>query len=236
MKKIILLLAFCASFMVYGQERDQVNILLFEYAKKMQIGTEDEKKVILNQYDKIIESTNDKILKKEVIEEKERLKNRQFNNSVKAKETSVLTRDDLKGIKISTDKFNNSTGIYHRNNTGTLRFSIFITSEGNMYLRFTSYYKGSSWIFFKYVTILSDGKTYDYIFNDPKRETYSGGVEEWSSTLLEMDQIEDFRKILKSENEISIRFRGDKRYDRTLSKSEKERMKKILDVYDKLKQ
>lgn len=232
---LILSSAFLISLNVFSQEKDSYNLLLFSEIKKIPLEMEDQKHIIIDNFDKIYNETKDETLKELILKEKEIVLKKQFNNSVKYNSTDDLSKEDLKGIRIITDKFNKTSNIYAKSNVGTLRFSILLTDKNNMYLRFTPYYSGKNWVFFKYVTILADDNSYMFVINDTRREVRSGFVEEYGSILLDIDKIEDFKKILNTNGEISVRFSGDKISDKTLNKPEIQRLKKILDVYEKLK-
>ncbi|MCI6711858.1 MAG: hypothetical protein MR576_07765 [Firmicutes bacterium] len=101
-----------------------------------------------------------------------------------------------------------------------------------------SSYKGSEWIFWESLIFVIDGNTQTKTFNyyDINRETSNvGGVYECYNGVIDSLDIELFRKIADS-NETIIRFNGDNHnYDLTVSASDKQAIKDVLDLYDILK-
>lgn len=237
MKNITLLLAgLMFTSLSFAQETDNYNRALFKELKEMRIEMEDEKEIILSEYDKIIEKTKDESLKEMISAEKEKLQNKSFNNSVKSKGVSVLDKADLKGLTVSEDKFNGSTNIYNRDRSGSINLSLLISKSNNMYVRFRSLYKHSDWIFYKYVTLLSGDKKITLTFDETDQKITKMGVEESGIILLKHDEIEILNEILSSGEEISVRFSGDSKYhDSKIVNRNKNKMIKIFEVYQKLK-
>ena len=98
-------------------------------------------------------------------------------------------------------------------------------------------YTGDDWVSWDSLIFLIDGNTQTKDFNyfDINRQlSYGDGVFEYYNGSLDETDIELFRKIADSKETI-IRFEGNYRYDLTVSESDKNAIRDVLELYDILK-
>lgn len=123
---------------------------------------------------------------------------------------------------------NNSCYIYMGKNGG---------DYPHYWIRWVMSYAGNDWIFFDNITINVDGtnyyKTFDYF--DVNRDNNYGGVWEYVDISVTSNDMEILDAIANSDQTI-IRFQGDEyRYDKTVTQTEKDGIRSILDAYEIVK-
>ena len=108
------------------------------------------------------------------------------------------------------------------------------TSGGKPWLRMIFNYTGSNWIFFEDITVAVDDERYYFYYDyfDVERDNNGGEVWEYVDDSVASYTLEMLRDIVDSETVI-IRFEGDSKYrDITMSASDKEAIRQVLEAYD----
>ncbi|MBP3520219.1 MAG: hypothetical protein J6J87_02615, partial [Oscillospiraceae bacterium] len=97
-------------------------------------------------------------------------------------------------------------------------------------------YAGSSWVFFEDITVVADDERFtdSFSYYSVTRDVSGGTVCETAETSVSYDSY--YYKMLKAmvdADDVIVRFEGDDYYrDITISRSDKNAIKKILDAYD----
>lgn len=143
-----------------------------------------------------------------------------------------ISRDDFADI---TWYYDPSTPRYTNQNS----FHIYAgESDTISWLRLCIQYYADSWLFIQSYSIKVDGVTYTITpekYGDVQRDNGGGMIWEWYDISPSAEQIEMLRAIANS-NEAIIRFNGRQYYDdRTITASEKQAIKNVLNAYDALR-
>lgn len=110
-------------------------------------------------------------------------------------------------------------------------------NNNGVWLRLDYHYTGDSWVFFKSIKILADGKNYSKTFNyfNINRKNEGGKVWEWIDTEASSADIEMLKAIANS-NETIVRYEGDADvYDLTVTSGDKQGIKDVLTAYEAMK-
>lgn len=147
-----------------------------------------------------------------------------------------LEKDFKKKFSLDIDKFKNIGFIEVKNIS--YPFEPYLSVKENIVrLRLKSKYKGSDWVFFDRVIFLINGKNYEYKVDDTDTKVLSAySVMEKSDISVDENVLDILRLIANTEEKIEYRFEGKKHSDDKLSKQNKESIKLILELYDKLTQ
>lgn len=150
-------------------------------------------------------------------------------------ELNNISKEKLKNFRINNDKFKDVTYLDHKKNSKN-RLYIYITVSDKKNLRFVTYQMANDWLFVKKVIILIDGEKYEYLFSNEKKSVLSAGtVVETSDLYVDDNFMKIIEKINNSNNDIDIRFEGEKGVrDFKLSKNEKQSFKETLELYHSL--
>lgn len=105
-------------------------------------------------------------------------------------------------------------------------------------LWFTIRYVADEWLFIQSYTIKADEETFAIDasgFNDVERDNGGGDIWEWYSTSAGPDELAMTRAVVASKRAV-IRYTGRQyRKDRTISASEKQALRQVLDAYEVLR-
>lgn len=201
------------------------NLLHAEIALNNLINNFPESEEAINAKD-ILQDISDKLRK-----EKEK------TNKDKAARLSNATNkmrkklDDIKEITWYTDK---STPIYANRNNIHLYFGKM--TENTPFLRLKIQYTASDWLFIKYYTIKTDNNTHNIYttYGDVKKDNDGGEIWEWYDVPVDNLLYEIIKDIISSKN-VKLRYNGDNYYkDRTITNSEIQALKNVLDAYEAL--
>lgn len=161
--------------------------------------------------------------------------NTEKKHLVPAKSVSELTKDDLKDFRVNEDKFKEATFIHYKRWGGDTRFVPYISiKNNNLRLRLVTEYKGRDWIFMDKVQFIIDGEKYEYTVY-PERDVQSQYVYERDDQTGTDYIINLLYKIANSKNKVEIRMSGKGKYDSYIPDGTKGHLKKILNLYEKLK-
>lgn len=151
---------------------------------------------------------------------------------VYSKSLSDLSKEDLKNFKTNEDKFREIAFIHHKREQDF--YPYLSIKKGVLNMRLKAYYKGTSWVFFDNVIILSGGKRYNFSFPNTSRDVGSGSVYEEGDIWVSPEILNELREISQN-NEVEIRYNGKYNYDKVLSKKEVIALREVIELYDKLK-
>lgn len=149
---------------------------------------------------------------------------------------SNLKRVERKGFYLEEDKFRQLEFLTPNTVSNNQRyFYLSQNKEGKINLFYKLIFSGKNWIFFEKVIFLIDGKIYEISNFKTNNTVYLGGVSEVAHIYCNEKTIDVLRKIPNS-NEVLMRLQGDNGVkDFKFSKGNKKDVKKILTLYDKLK-
>lgn len=241
MKRHIILTILC--FILFkvtsrAQSSDALNTLLLNQYKKIEVSSNAYRQLILSMIDEDIEEMDESPVKDDFIAYKNELLLLDFTDATVTKDLSVLTKDDLKGLVVNHDKFSQKT-IIKPNSNFTISPYLVITADQSMYLRLKIYYSGSGWIFMDHATFLINDIPYHYYFkSQPERETRHSRiapVEEVLDDLVDTDLLEILHLIAESKKPFEVKLSGDKYTIEKINQRNINRVKNIIDVYEKLK-
>lgn len=153
-------------------------------------------------------------------------------NIVYSKSLSDLSKEDLKNFKTNEDKFREIAFIHHKREQGF--YPYLSIKKGALNMRLKAYYRGTSWIFFDNVILLSGDKRYNISFPNTDREAISGNVYEEGDIWVSPELLKNLRDAAQN-NEVEIRYSGKYNRDRALSKQEINTLREVIELYDKLK-
>lgn len=211
----------------FEESKKELRILLKKHPNSKEV---TEAKILLNEAN----SELDKIEKEEelILEEQKKQKKIIIEQATKKMRKKV---DKLENITWYRDK----SSPQHTNYNG---FFLYIGDKGFNYptLRLRIQYKDSDWLFIEKYIIYVDGlkyKTIETKYGDVERDNGSGGVWEWLDipvTTYNDDIVNDFdviRAIINGKN-VKIKYIG-KQYSKvkTITKTEKNALKNVLEVY-----
>ncbi len=151
---------------------------------------------------------------------------------VYSKSLSDLSKEDLKNFKTNEDKFREIAFIHHKREQDF--YPYLSIKKGALNMRLKAYYKGTSWIFFNNVILLSGDKKYNISFPNTDREAMSGYVYEEGDIWVSPELLKNLRDVAQN-NEVEIRYSGKYNHDRALSKKEINTLREVIELYDKLK-
>ena len=233
MKKIFFLATILMAVTFNAQESDTQKLgkLLDVLKEKQDNKTVDSVAIELDK----LKNTEDKAVQIMLPEAKALISDLRAENSnkVESKPISVLSKDDLKGFRLSDDKFKEVT--YIEPKVMSSKYPYIAIKKGNLNLRYVMEYYGSGWIFWDKVIFLYDGKRFEYSDSNTDRSVSSGAyVTERSDIKCSPEMIEALREIGNSEK-VEVRLSGKSVYDFELQKNSKEAIKKTIELYDKLK-
>lgn len=108
--------------------------------------------------------------------------------------------------------------------------------DNNAWICLVYNYTGDDWVFWKDVIFLVDGEKYTKSFSNIDRSVGYGDVVEHYQEAFNVGQAMDTDDIkllqaIADSDETIVRFSGDKIYDFTVSKKDKEMIKNVLDLY-----
>ena len=182
------------------------------------------------------DSADEKAADKNKAEEKEQVaeKSKPTGDPEKAKSMANLFTEDkdefqkLSWIKPkSKPRYRSQTGVY-------TYFAMQDSVPQNF--RMVIQYGADDWLFIKSYTFLIDGKTYDFIPDEVKRDNDSR-IWEWSDTYVadSPELIVILAKIKESKGDVKIRFNGDTYHrDYTLTKNDINSLIQPLEYYEAL--
>ncbi|MEJ8598541.1 hypothetical protein JSO62_07535 [Riemerella anatipestifer] len=151
---------------------------------------------------------------------------------VNSRDLSELSKDDLKNFKTNEDKFRSITFIHHKREGDF--YPYLSIKNGVLNARLVAFYSKKDWIFFDKVILLSGGKTYTINFPDTKREVGSGYVYESGDIRISPELLNELKEII-SNNDIEIRYSGERVFDRKLKNQEVITLREVIELYEKLK-
>ncbi|MGJ1419955.1 hypothetical protein ACR79T_10040 [Sphingobacterium spiritivorum] len=233
---IIILIFLLSTFTVYSQENSEMfyKVLLKEL-KNLPVESSAVRTLIVDKLNKEVKEMPEEF-RKPYIEYKNELLNMMFIDT-KAKSLDVLTKEDVKGLDYSYDKFNKMNFIklkHHEYNL--LSPYISIDSQNRMFLNLRANYSGSSWIFFDKMIVLIGTETFTYIFKSEPDRDVGSGVKEVITDTVDEELYKILEQISNANSPTSIRLQGDKYIDYKLSKKNIEGIKNLLNVFNKLKE
>lgn len=238
MKKLMFLaLAFCASNL-FSQEKDSDKIMkMLDIVKNNMENKKvlDSLKIEIEKY----KDSTDPVVKIMYPQTKSMIDDlvTMSKNNVQSKNLSELSKDDLKKFRIEEDKFKNRKFIYYKKWGFETLFEPYIGIKNNsMYMRLKTRYQGSSWIFYDKIQFIINDKNYEFSVSEPDRNVeYGNGVKEIADTPVDENILNILYLISDVNNKVSVRFTGKYSKDYNLYKSNQEKIKEFLDLYDKLK-
>ncbi len=151
---------------------------------------------------------------------------------VYSKSLSDLQKEDLKNFRVNDDKFREIAFIHHKREQDF--YPYLSIKKGALNMRLKAYYRGTSWVFFDNVIILSGGKRYNISFPNTDREVTSVNVYEKGDIWVSPELLKNLREISQN-NDVEIRYSGKYNRDRALSKQEINTLREVIELYDKLK-
>ena len=151
---------------------------------------------------------------------------------VYSKSLSDLQKEDLKNFRVNDDKFREIAFIHHKREQDF--YPYLSIKKGALNMRLKAYYRGTSWVFFDNVIILSGGKRYNISFPNTDREVTSVNVYEKGDIWVSPELLKNLRDVAQN-NDVEIRYSGKYNRDRALSKQEINTLREVIELYDKLK-
>lgn len=176
-----------------------------------------------------LEIENLKELKKE--EEREKIKKEKQRL---ANATSKMRKktDDMNGITWYHDK--NSPR--YTNQNGFFAY-IGTNNSSTPWLRLGIQYAADDWLFIEKYIIKVDDKTYNIIeekYGEIETDNGSGGIWEWLDRSVDQDEFDIIKAVANGDN-VKIRYVGRQYYkDRTISNSQKQALKNVINAYESL--
>lgn len=237
MKKLLFVFLLFNSF-IFSQEKDIVNNEIYTFLRKQNIESYEERNIITQQLDNIIKTSKDSVLVNKCKELNVFLLKKDIATGSKS-DFSNIDKDLLKKFKIKEDKFNKKNYYNHKDKSDS-RFPLTLNYNSNdsmSLLVFGIKYYDKNWLFANFCTFLIDGNQTDINFKDIKRDTQSGGyVVESEYFYVNSKLLKLLEEITKTENEISVRFYGDKgTKDVVLKDFEVNLIKDVLSLYNSSK-
>lgn len=233
MKKLIFFATLLMAVTFNAQESDtqKLDKLLDILKEKQDNKTVDSVSIELDK----LKNTNDKavqIILPEAISLIKTLREENLNN-VESNPITILSKSDLKGFRVSNDKFKEITFIEPK--VMSSKYPYIAIKKGNLNLRYVMEYYGSGWIFWDKAIFLYNGKRFEYSDNNTDRSVSSGAnVTERSDIKCSPEMIEALREIAISDK-VEVRLSGKYVHDFELQNNSKEAIKKTIELYDKLK-
>lgn len=141
-------------------------------------------------------------------------------------------------IHKETDKVEGINWYYAKNTPKDITnfsFYSYVGQRNNRYwLRFKTGFHKSNWIFFEKILINADGNRFEIPFDEykDKKTEVSSGVYEWVDIFVSDFLLIKLKEITEAKS-VTVRFEGDKYHeDYTVSNSQKERLKQIIEFYE----
>ena len=188
---------------------DNYNKVLLKYIMEKPVENVAVKNLLSEKAQDILKTTKDTNVIKMTNNYIKELNQMDFTNSknVDLNKTSEIY---LKNFRVNTDKFSKITYITHKKNDSYPRINIYIAIyDKAAYLRLTTEYYGKDWIFMNKVTLIIDGKTYDFNVKKTKRDVSSSAtVNETSDQIVTKDLMEIINALNNTNNNVDIRFEG----------------------------
>lgn len=233
MKKIFYLATILMAITFNAQESDTQKLgkLLDVLKEKQDNKTVDSVAIELDK----LKNTEDKAVQIMLPEAKALISDIRAENSnkVESKPISVLSKDDLKNLKISDDKFENISFVEFKNAFGTRPY--ISIKNGFLGLRLVLKYQGKDWVFFDKVILMNNGKKFEIEKLTPERDVFVGYVTERVDIRMSKELYNYLNEAINSGLQIDIRFDGKRVDDDKFSKSDLIIFKKIFSTYEKLK-
>ncbi len=162
-------------------------------------------------------------------------------NKIKKQILKGRLENALSNLTKETDSVTGYSWYYSKNKPQYVNQRVYLLPHiGNThknddwYLCMTTNYYGDDWIFYESLIINADGQRFDKQLDYSKidRSVNKGQVAEFGTFVLKDSDIVWLRAIAKSDTAV-VRFQGDHhQYDLTISESDKESIKQVLDIYD----
>lgn len=162
---------------------------------------------------------------------------RESNNIYESKNLSDLEKSDLKGFNVRYDKFKKVNYIQAKSGwTDDFYPYIGLSDDGNVFLRMVIRYTGSDWTFFDKIHLIIDGEDYIYYVPETKRRVLSNAsVVESADFPVDPEFMKILKAVSAAEDEILIRFSGERNRDSKIYLKEAEITTRILNLFEKLK-
>lgn len=238
MKKIYLLPFLLITVISYSQanKSDAVNDYLIEYLKKQEIESGPERSIYREKAQEIINKTTDTVVKNKAIKYLLYLDSKVFDNS-KTVNFESFKNEKLKKFKVKTDKFTGTTFITHKDFSTLAPLQTYIVIKNNeAFLRVTTNYNGSGWIFMNRLSLLLKGSKYSYDIKKPEREVTSGSyVRENADQIADKNLLEILKSFNGVDSDVEIRLEGDsKYYDTRIKARQIPAINETIEIYDAL--
>jgi hypothetical protein len=146
----------------------------------------------------------------------------------------------LRKMQSSYDQVREVTHYFDRNvsqyvNIGGSKVLLYMAKSkyGSPNLYFSIRYQADDWLFIESYLIKADDQTFTVTpgFQEVERDNGYGGIWEWYSTLAGSRELDIVRAIISAKKAV-IRYDGKQYYrDRTITSSEKQSLKNVLDAY-----
>lgn len=218
-----------------GQAKDLLNEKQFEESKEIltklinkHSGTSQasEARDLISKVDKMIE---DEIKKRDA--ERARLEREEKQRLANATKKLRTKYDDIRGI---TWYYDRGTPVYTDYNS----FHLYMGKEksGPPWLRFRIQYTADDWLFIESYIIKTDNNSYTIPtkFGEVETDHGSGAIWEWYDVALDSKLYEIVKDVITSKT-VKLRHNGKQYYrDRTITSTEKQGLRNILDAYEAL--
>ena len=165
----------------------------------------------------------------------------QILTSAESEYKNISKNNLLSKMRSETDKVQNCTFYYPKSSPYYADVRSYVLpyigyNNTSAWLCMQCDYVGSDWTFWDNLIFVIDGETHskNVSYFDVDRQSSYPKVFEYYNCALDTTDIELFRKIADSKETI-IRFDGNYRYDLTVSESDKNAIRDVLELYDILK-
>jgi hypothetical protein len=181
----------------------------------------------------LISMIDRKIKENEELERKSKIETEKAAKARIANATKYMRSkyDDIKGI---TWYYDINTPQYTNYNS----FHIYIGKEktSNPWLRFRIQYAADDWLFIESYIVKTDNSSYTIqtSYGEVERDNGTSGIWEWYDVQMDSYKYNMIKDILKSNN-VKLRYEGQQYYkDRSITSTEKQGLKHVLDAFEAL--
>jgi hypothetical protein len=218
----------------YQDSKNYLNQLIEKHPVSSQAS---EAKTLLTEVDRLIELEKQR-------EEKERIENEKAEKK-RIELEQKAERDRLanatKKLKTKYDDIRNITWYYDKSTptyTNYNSFHLYMGKEksGRPWLRFRIQYTADDWLFIESYIIKTDNGSHriDTKYGEVEKDNDSGDIWEWYDVPLNNETYGIIKDVINSKT-VKLRYNGKQYYnDRTITATEKQGLKNILDAYEAL--
>ena len=218
----------------YQDSKNSLNQLIEKHSGSNQAS---EAKTLLTEVDRLIEI-------EKLREEKERIENEKAEKKrieLEQKAERDRLANDTKKLKTKYDDIRNITWYYDKSTptyTNYNSFHLYMGKEksGRPWLRFRIQYTADDWLFIESYIIKTDNgsHTIDTKYGEIETDHDSGDIWEWYDVPLNNESYSIIKDVINSKT-VKLRHNGKQYYkDRTITATEKQGLKNILDAYEAL--